>query len=57
MITEKEIIDDITILKDKIWMHSHPMLKGVTNTKLWGEIYSKFEDILSTLNKNGIKIK
>jgi hypothetical protein len=55
MITEKELVNDIVNLKDRIWLHSHPMLKGITNTKTWNEVYNKIEDIISFLRSNGIK--
>ena len=56
MITEKELVEAVEKLKEKIWLHTHPMVKGITDTKLWGEVYSKLEEIVGILHMKGIKI-
>lgn len=51
MITEKELIEDISKLKDKVWLHTHPMVKGISNSKLWNDVFEKLEEISSMISK------
>lgn len=57
MITEKELVEDISSLKKKIETYSNPLLRGFVDGHLWGEINERFEEIVKLLKKYGCEIK
>jgi hypothetical protein len=51
MITEKELIEDISKLKEKVWLHTNPMVKGISDSKLWNNVLAKLEEISSMIGQ------
>lgn len=57
MITEKELVEDIAKLKEKVDIYSNPLALDFIGGHLWGEVNERLEEIVKLLKKYGCEIK